>query len=358
MARVEPGVITGRLPGRGGAARPLLPARPQLARPLHPRRQRGRERRRAAGAQVRRHPRLRARARARCCPTGEMLRTGHRTIKGVAGYDLTALLVGSEGTLAIVTEITLKLLPRPRHVATALVAFAGVDDGGPGGLAGAGPGGHPALPRADGRRLAARPSPAPRRAASRPAPGRCCWWRPTATTRSRSSARSCGWPSWWRAEAQGEVLVAQDEAQRREIWEMRRYLSVNLKAVHPHQALRGHRGAALAHPRDGGARQGHRGAARARGGHLRPRRRRQPPLQRPVRPGRGAPPGGPRRWRRSCAPPSTWAGPSPASTGWGWPSATSWSYEQGPEVVALQRRLKAVFDPLGILNPGKIFPPA
>ena len=33
-------------------------------------------------------------------------------------------------------------------------------------------------------------------------------------------------------------------------------------------------------------------------------------------------------------------------------------YEQGGELVALQRRLKAVFDPLGILNPGKIFPPA
>ncbi len=31
-------------------------------------------------------------------------------------------------------------------------------------------------------------------------------------------------------------------------------------------------------------------------------------------------------------------------------------YEQGPEVVALERRIKAVFDPLGILNPGKIFP--
>src|SRR5512138_570645 len=61
-------------------------------------------------------------------PTGEIVRTGRRSIKGVAGYDLTALLVGSEGTLAIVTEATLKLLPRPRHVATALVAFGSVDD--------------------------------------------------------------------------------------------------------------------------------------------------------------------------------------------------------------------------------------
>ena len=48
-------------------------------------------------------------------PTGQILRTGKRTIKGVAGYDVTALVVGSEGTLGIVTEITLKLLPKPRH---------------------------------------------------------------------------------------------------------------------------------------------------------------------------------------------------------------------------------------------------
>ena len=43
--------------------------------------------------------------------TGETLRTGTRTTKGVVGYDLTRLLIGSEGTLAIITEATLKLTP-------------------------------------------------------------------------------------------------------------------------------------------------------------------------------------------------------------------------------------------------------
>jgi glycolate oxidase len=44
---------------------------------------------------------------------GSIVKTGQRTIKGVAGYNLTALLVGSEGTLGIITEITVGLLPAP-----------------------------------------------------------------------------------------------------------------------------------------------------------------------------------------------------------------------------------------------------
>lgn len=46
-------------------------------------------------------------------PTGEVIRTGGRVVKNVVGYDLTQLLIGSEGTLAVITEATLRLIPKP-----------------------------------------------------------------------------------------------------------------------------------------------------------------------------------------------------------------------------------------------------
>ncbi|MES2503754.1 MAG: FAD-linked oxidase C-terminal domain-containing protein, partial [Myxococcota bacterium] len=55
--------------------------------------------------------------------SGEVMRLGKNTVKGVAGYDLVSLVVGSEGTLALVTEITVSLLPKPRVLQTALLQF-------------------------------------------------------------------------------------------------------------------------------------------------------------------------------------------------------------------------------------------
>lgn len=54
-------------------------------------------------------------------PDGRIIHTGVRTAKGVVGYDLTRLLVGSEGTLAVITKITVKLLPAPEARSTLLV---------------------------------------------------------------------------------------------------------------------------------------------------------------------------------------------------------------------------------------------
>jgi len=59
---------------------------------------------------------------------GSIVHTGQRTIKGVAGYNLTALLVGSEGTLGIITEITVGLLPKPGSPSGVAATFANVED--------------------------------------------------------------------------------------------------------------------------------------------------------------------------------------------------------------------------------------
>ena len=61
-----------------------------------------------------------------CLMGGRVVRSGKRTVKGVTGYDVTALLIGSEGTLAVFTEATLRLVPRPPAVATALALFSDV----------------------------------------------------------------------------------------------------------------------------------------------------------------------------------------------------------------------------------------
>ena len=60
--------------------------------------------------------------------TGEIMRTGGRFVKATTGYDLTQIIVGSEGTLAFATEATLKLYPRPEHATTLLAPFSTLDE--------------------------------------------------------------------------------------------------------------------------------------------------------------------------------------------------------------------------------------
>ncbi|WP_077622195.1 glycolate oxidase subunit GlcD [Sediminibacillus massiliensis] len=60
-------------------------------------------------------------------PSGNIVRTGGKLAKDVAGYDLTGLMVGSEGTLGVITEATLKLLPKPDTKKTLLALFTDID---------------------------------------------------------------------------------------------------------------------------------------------------------------------------------------------------------------------------------------
>lgn len=61
-------------------------------------------------------------------PDGRTMRTGSRALKNVTGYDLTRLIVGSEGTLGVVTEVTLRLLPKPPGRMTIMAVFGDVEE--------------------------------------------------------------------------------------------------------------------------------------------------------------------------------------------------------------------------------------
>ena len=63
-------------------------------------------------------------------PDGRITRTGSSAMKSVSGYDLTRLFVGSEGTLVVVTEITLKINPKPTATSTAIATFDNLEDAG------------------------------------------------------------------------------------------------------------------------------------------------------------------------------------------------------------------------------------
>ena len=63
-------------------------------------------------------------------PDGRIMRTGSKAMKSVSGYDLTRIFVGSEGTLGVVTEVTLKINPKPTASSTALATFDSLEDAG------------------------------------------------------------------------------------------------------------------------------------------------------------------------------------------------------------------------------------
>lgn len=63
-------------------------------------------------------------------PDGRIFRTGAKTVKSVSGYDLTHLFVGSEGTLGIITEITVKLMPVPKARKSLMAIFGDIADAG------------------------------------------------------------------------------------------------------------------------------------------------------------------------------------------------------------------------------------
>jgi glycolate oxidase len=287
-------------------------------------------------------------------PTGEILRTGRRTIKGVAGYDLTALLVGSEGTLGIVTEITLKLLPRPRHVATALVCFPDVA----------------AAARAVSRVLAEGVIPrcleliddVSVAALTKGSPfqlpagaGAALLVETDGNDADQVFAEMARVAEMVQGDTAGEIIMAQNEGQRRAIWESRKYLSVSLKQLHPRKCSddivvpRSRIPDIVARTREIGKRHGlevatygHAGDGNLHANVLFDTEDERPKVEAALR-----------EIVRAAV---EMGGTITGEHGVGLAKRDLIELEQGRELVAFQRRLKALFDPLGILNPGKMFP--
>ncbi len=288
-------------------------------------------------------------------PTGEILRVGKQTIKGVAGYDLTALFVGSEGTLGIVTEITLKLVPRPRHVATALVCFPDVE----------------VAAEAVSRVLAA--GVVPRcleliddvsvQAIARGSPfqlppgaGAALLFETDGNDAEAVFAEMARIAEIVQGSAAGEVVVAQNEAQRKDVWETRKYLSVALGKLAPRKLSedvavpRSRIPEMVRRCRDVGrahgllvATYGHAGDGNLHCNILYDESQRE---------AADAAVGDILRTAVDLG------GTITGEHGVGIAKKDYLAYEQGEALVAFERRIKAAVDPLGILNPGKMFPDA
>ncbi|AKU90983.1 FAD-binding oxidoreductase [Vulgatibacter incomptus] len=286
-------------------------------------------------------------------PSGEVVRTGKRTIKGVAGYDLTALLVGSEGTLAVITEITLRLVPLPREIRTALCIFP---DEGSAARAVAGILGAGILPRTlelfDDCSIDASSRKGPYRF---PDGARSAILAETDGDEGEAVMRQLERLGGIALESGAiDVLVAQTETQRRDLWATRRRVSEALRLLHPlkvsedivvprsriPEAVERLKALGRTHGLTV-ATYGHAGDGNLHANVLFDREEERPRVN-------------------ACVDDVIrvaldLGGTITGEHGVGLAKRDFLPLEQGEGLIGLQRALKGVFDPLGILNPGKIF---
>jgi glycolate oxidase len=286
-------------------------------------------------------------------PDGTLIKCGHRSWKGVAGYDLTQLLIGSEGTLATITQATLKLIPLPRRAETMIAFFpdearaaAGVQAIFDAGL----------LPRAcellDGVVMKAV---SPRSPFKFPDDvGGAVIIEFDGNSDAVSDELEKAGESCMEAGAI-DIVAAQDEAQRRRIWETRRMISVALMDLRPFKISedicvpRGKLVAMIEKVRAIGqkhdipvASYGHAGDGNLHANLLFRTAEERDKNHAAV--------------DDLMLAALEFGGTITGEHGVGAAKREFLAREQAPEVIALQKRLKAAFDPAGLLNPGKIFP--
>jgi glycolate oxidase len=287
---------------------------------------------------------------------GELLRCGRRTPKGVTGYDVVGAIVGSEGTFAVATEITLKLLPKPPAVATLLALFSDAVSAGAAVGAVIRLGDRPRalelLDRATLEHLRGRtPYRLPEGAGALLI---CELDGPPEGLEPQllRAAEACE-----RAGAI-EVVVAQNERERRDLWETRRRCNPLLKELHRHKIPED-----IVVPRSAipemlrrvdqiAAREdvpcatyGHAGDGNLHVNLLvdDPEEIARPRVERAMD----------AIMRATLDLGGTLAG----EHGVGLLKQRYLAWEQSPPLLRLQRELKRVFDPDDLLNPGKILPP-
>jgi glycolate oxidase len=288
-------------------------------------------------------------------PTGEVMRVGKRTIKGVAGYDLVGLFVGSEGTLGVATEITLQLLPLPRAVKTALLIFPSTLKGAEGVSAILAAG---LLPRT----LELLDETAVRAVensgyAFPPGTGAVIIAEvdgldPEALMNELVRLGEVG-----TAAGAHEVLVAQDESQRSRIWEARRKVSPSLRKLTRFKVSddivvpRSQIPTMVQRTREIGDRlglmvatYGHAGDGNLHANVLYNSLDDLPRVHEAVE-----------AIVRTAV---ELGGTITGEHGVGLAKKGLLAFEQPPELIALQRSIQKLFDPNGIMNPGKIFPDA
>ena len=291
-------------------------------------------------------------------PTGKIVRTGGKVVKNVVGYDLTHLIVGSEGTLGIITQIIIRLVPRPPMQATLRATFRDVESAVQAVINIIRERVVPAaVELIDGDSLEAVAQYLQVRSLAPEGTAAMLLLEvdgvPSAVaeeaTRVQTACESAG---------ATEVLRAKDESERQELWRVRRELSRSLKMITPlkynHDVVvpkgRIPELFALVEPASG--------RVPAADSVLRTRRGREHPRQHhgePATTKRKSP--GPTRPSTRCSPASSLSrGPSAESTASGSPRPRSCRWSCRLTTIALMKRVKQAFDPDGILNPGKIFP--